>query len=54
MAIYANDKKLMKKYINILSNFKSYQDCINEFIYIITSKLIHIEEKKKGTTLLTH
>ena len=31
-SFYANEKKLMKKYINILSNFKGYQDCINEFI----------------------
>jgi recyclin-1 len=31
-AFFRSDKKLMKKYLNILSNFKCYQTCINEFI----------------------
>lgn len=31
-AFFNGDKKAMKKYLNILSNFKGYQNCINEFI----------------------
>ncbi|CAF0747382.1 unnamed protein product [Brachionus calyciflorus] len=30
-AFFRNDKKEMKKYLNILSNFKDYQECIIEF-----------------------
>ena len=31
-AFFNNDQKAMKKYLSILSNFKGYQNCINEFI----------------------
>ena len=31
-AFFKGDKKEMKKYLTILSNFKGYQSCINEFI----------------------
>jgi hypothetical protein len=31
-AFFNNDQKAMKKYLLILSNFKGYQNCINEFI----------------------
>lgn len=31
-AYFRNDRKEMKKYLNILSNFRGYQNCINEFI----------------------
>ena len=31
-AFYANERKAMKTYISILSNFKGYQQCVNEFI----------------------
>lgn len=31
-AFFSSDIKEMKKYLNILSNFKGYQSCVNEFI----------------------